>query len=428
MTVAQNLGRDLEAAGFSSFPRSPVERRPALELRAARGAGSGHGRLEGYAAVFDSASQDLGGFVEFVRPGAFKRSLESNRIDPLALVQHMPHLVLGRRIGGDAEAGGRLEGAGVRYCLAGHPNRPRPGGECRARRHWRRELRLHGARRRRQVERGGRSSDARSFGRELARNHRDGDARLSRHVGCEADARHRSSIRGRVSCWRACFSKRCNAWASGNASSAASNLRSAARRRGTCSRATASRRQAVSRSNAHAAENLSAVFCVRCRLFPETVGQYPLLRLPHGGRTGCGRLTRSTRSPAFSRARRTPANARSNFSRCKRRTCAAWQRLRRDRARQSRRACRASAAAPGQRVGAALPRHPAHRLRLPRPDRRPHATLARRRGAAPEGPQRRWRGGQVAACSARARRSAPQSQSKGTRRTRSAMARGCRGC
>lgn len=74
-----------------------MERRPALELRATGGKSP---RLVGYAAVFDAESQDLGGFVEFVRSGAFRRSLQSNRLDPLALVHHMPHLVLGRRSAG----------------------------------------------------------------------------------------------------------------------------------------------------------------------------------------------------------------------------------------------------------------------------------------------------------------------------------------
>lgn len=74
-----------------------TERRPALELRAIGGSTP---KLEGYAAVFDRASEDLGGFVEYVRPGAFKRSLASNRLDPMALVHHMPHLVLGRRSSG----------------------------------------------------------------------------------------------------------------------------------------------------------------------------------------------------------------------------------------------------------------------------------------------------------------------------------------
>ena len=74
-----------------------TERRPALELRALGGKSP---RLAGYAAVFDSPSEDLGGFVEYVRAGAFKRSLQSNSADPLALVHHMPHMVLGRRSAG----------------------------------------------------------------------------------------------------------------------------------------------------------------------------------------------------------------------------------------------------------------------------------------------------------------------------------------
>jgi len=71
---------------------SAIERRSTVELRAAGGR-----KLAGHAAVYDSPSQDLGGFIEIVKPGAFKRSLESNSRDQLALVQHMPHLVLGRR-------------------------------------------------------------------------------------------------------------------------------------------------------------------------------------------------------------------------------------------------------------------------------------------------------------------------------------------
>jgi len=70
-----------------------LERRATVELRAVGDQKSP--RLAGYAAVFDSPSQDLGGFTEIVRPGAFKRTLTSER-DPLALVQHMPQLVLGR--------------------------------------------------------------------------------------------------------------------------------------------------------------------------------------------------------------------------------------------------------------------------------------------------------------------------------------------
>jgi HK97 family phage prohead protease len=74
-----------------------LERRAAVELRASGGKTP---KLVGYASVFDSPSQDLGGFIEIVKPGAFARTLQSNERDPLALVQHLPHLVLGRRSAG----------------------------------------------------------------------------------------------------------------------------------------------------------------------------------------------------------------------------------------------------------------------------------------------------------------------------------------
>lgn len=74
-----------------------LERRSAVELRA--GGTTKAPRLVGYAAVFDKPSADLGGFTETVKPGAFKRTLASG-LDPLALVSHMPQLVLGRRSAG----------------------------------------------------------------------------------------------------------------------------------------------------------------------------------------------------------------------------------------------------------------------------------------------------------------------------------------
>lgn len=69
-----------------------TERRAAIELRAEPGE---RPRLVGYAAVFDAPSRDLGGFVETVRPGAFRRSLAAGA-DVLALVAHDARMVLGR--------------------------------------------------------------------------------------------------------------------------------------------------------------------------------------------------------------------------------------------------------------------------------------------------------------------------------------------
>ena len=53
------------------------------------------GKLAGYAAVYNSPSQDLGGFIETIRPGAFKRTLQ--KPDQIrALLEHDTKQVLGR--------------------------------------------------------------------------------------------------------------------------------------------------------------------------------------------------------------------------------------------------------------------------------------------------------------------------------------------
>lgn len=70
------------------------EVRAAHELRSL-----GRNRIGGYAAVFDSESEDLGGFIEVVKPGAFSRSLAGSP-DVVALVHHRPELVLGRTSAG----------------------------------------------------------------------------------------------------------------------------------------------------------------------------------------------------------------------------------------------------------------------------------------------------------------------------------------
>ena len=74
---------------------------PARELRVAR-TENGQLRIEGYAAVFNSPSQDLGGFLEVIRPGAFVKTLQAGA-DVRALFNHDENNVLGRTKSGTLE-------------------------------------------------------------------------------------------------------------------------------------------------------------------------------------------------------------------------------------------------------------------------------------------------------------------------------------
>ena len=65
-----------------------------FEVRASTKAGS-IGTLVGMAAVFNSQSVDLGGFREFVRPGAFDEALAENQ-DTRCFLNHERNLLLGR--------------------------------------------------------------------------------------------------------------------------------------------------------------------------------------------------------------------------------------------------------------------------------------------------------------------------------------------
>lgn len=72
------------------------ERRALSGLEVRQGGGQPP-RLRGYAAVFNSRSLDLGGFVEIIRPGAFARSLQAGT-DVRAFVEHQPAKIIGRRL------------------------------------------------------------------------------------------------------------------------------------------------------------------------------------------------------------------------------------------------------------------------------------------------------------------------------------------
>jgi len=55
--------------------------------------------ITGYAAMFNSLSDDLGGFVEVIRPGAFTKSL-ANGADVRCLFNHDANFILGRTSSG----------------------------------------------------------------------------------------------------------------------------------------------------------------------------------------------------------------------------------------------------------------------------------------------------------------------------------------
>jgi uncharacterized protein len=64
-----------------------------------RAKGDGSKVIAGYASIFNSPSQDLGGFVEVIRPGAFKKSL-ANGADIRCLFNHSEDMILGRTASG----------------------------------------------------------------------------------------------------------------------------------------------------------------------------------------------------------------------------------------------------------------------------------------------------------------------------------------
>ena len=77
-----------------------IERRflNVAELRVSR-ADDKPSKISGYAARFNVLSEDMGGFREKIKPGAFGKSL-SGGADVRALVNHDPNLVIGRNTAG----------------------------------------------------------------------------------------------------------------------------------------------------------------------------------------------------------------------------------------------------------------------------------------------------------------------------------------
>lgn len=73
--------------------------------------------IEGHAAVFTSESQDLGGFVERVAPGAFAQAIGTD--DVRALINHDPNLILGRSGAGTLDLAEDTQGLQFRNTLPG---------------------------------------------------------------------------------------------------------------------------------------------------------------------------------------------------------------------------------------------------------------------------------------------------------------------
>lgn len=74
-----------------------MERRylPITEIEFRQSEEDGQHKISGYAAVFNKRSEDLGGFVEVLRPGAFRKALEKNP-DVKCLFNHDPSALLAR--------------------------------------------------------------------------------------------------------------------------------------------------------------------------------------------------------------------------------------------------------------------------------------------------------------------------------------------
>ena len=77
-----------------------LERRVAPATTEIRSNEDGSWSLVGHAAVFDSQSEDLGGFREVIQRGAFRRILKQDGLDVRALFNHDQNQVLGRTING----------------------------------------------------------------------------------------------------------------------------------------------------------------------------------------------------------------------------------------------------------------------------------------------------------------------------------------
>lgn len=94
LAMCYRLWDEKNEANAVPFETSPFERRyfDVTELRVKEDSESN--AITGYAAVFNSWSEDLGFFKEQIAPGAFSRTIKNG--DIRALINHDPNLVIGR--------------------------------------------------------------------------------------------------------------------------------------------------------------------------------------------------------------------------------------------------------------------------------------------------------------------------------------------
>lgn len=91
-----------------------VDTAPGLEVRSDE---NGKTVIRGVAALYNSESRDLGGFVEVLAPGAFNRAMAAPNLDVFAKLDH--ERVLGRSISGTLELS--LTERGLEYVI--HPKK-----------------------------------------------------------------------------------------------------------------------------------------------------------------------------------------------------------------------------------------------------------------------------------------------------------------
>ena len=103
--MAKDYIKNISDKAERRFYGSPVE---------VRDNGSGGKVFRGYAALYNSWSNDLGGFIERIAPGAFDNVLGANP-DVRALFNHDPNYVLGRTLSGTLRIGSDSAGLWMEY-------------------------------------------------------------------------------------------------------------------------------------------------------------------------------------------------------------------------------------------------------------------------------------------------------------------------